>query len=236
VYSTETITQQASGCLRRYRVCETSLNVPPVFHRQSRQHLPEHLEGIAVISSLYVYCPTALWTCLSSFEPVTINEVRKMLSATAMPSKSSSIYVLPCSLLKSCTDVFAPVITRMANLSLQAGKFPAKYKTVQVLPLLKKPGLDSPSPVNYRPISNLLTVSKLLEHLVLACLHLLRCANFSQFQSAYRKGYSTKRHCWMPCSWLPAFCMQNLLFIQPRCQPRTYFFNNYIVLSNINST
>jgi len=28
------------------------------------------------------------------------------------------------------------------------------------------------------------------------------------------------------CSWLPPFCIQNLLFIQPRWQPRTYLFNN----------
>ena len=59
-----------------------------------------------------------------------------------------------------------------------------------MLPLLKKAGLDSS--VNYRPISNLATVSKVLERLVLARLrsHLLSFANFSQFQSAYRKGHS----------------------------------------------
>jgi len=45
---------------------------------------------------------------------------------------------------------------------------------------------------NYRPISNLPTVSKVLERLVLARLRpqLLSSANFSQFQSAYRKGHS----------------------------------------------
>ena len=32
------------------------------------------------------------------------------------------------------------------------------------------------------------------------------------------------------CSWLPPFCKQNLLFIQPRWQLRTYFFNHYNVL------
>jgi len=67
--------------------------------------------------------------------------------------------------------------------------FPARYKRVQVLPLLKKAGLDSSQPANYRPI-----VSKVLERLVLARLrpHLLSSSNFSQFQSAYRKGHSTE--------------------------------------------
>ena len=76
---------------------------------------------------------------LSSFEPVTTEEVRKLLSG--MPSKSSPLDVLPCSLLKSCAHVFTPAITRLANLSLQTGKFPARYKRAQVLPLLKKAGL-----------------------------------------------------------------------------------------------
>jgi len=90
--------------------------------------------------------------------------------------------------------VFSPAIARLANLSLQTGKFPARFKRAQVLPLLKKAGLDSSQPANYRPISNLSTVSKVLERLVLARLrpHLLSSANFSQFQSPYRKGHSTE--------------------------------------------
>jgi len=76
---------------------------------------------------------------LSSFRPVTTEEVRRLLSA--MPSKSSPLDVLPCSLLKSCSDVFAPVIAKLANLSMQTVKFPASYKQAQVMPLLNKAGL-----------------------------------------------------------------------------------------------
>jgi len=125
---------------------------------------------------------------LSSFQPVTIEEVRMLLSAT--PSKSSPLDVLPCSLLKSCSEVFAPAIARLANLP----KFPARYKRVQVLPLLKKTGLDSSSPANYRPISNPATISKVIERLLLTRLrpHLLGSTNFSEFQSAYWKGHSTE--------------------------------------------
>ena len=109
-----------------------------------------------------------------------------------MPSKSSPLDVLPCTLLNGCAAVFAPVIAsaRLANLSLQTGIFPSCFKRAQVLPLLKKSGLDTTSPANYKSISNLSTVSKVLERLVLARLppHLLGSTNFSQFQSAYRKG------------------------------------------------
>ena len=76
----------------------------------------------------------------------------------------------------------AEVITTLANLSLQSGKFPFCYKKVSVLPLLKKLGLQSSSPANYRPISNMSTVSKVLERLVLTRLrpHLLGSASSSQ--------------------------------------------------------
>ena len=103
---------------------------------------------------------------LSSFQPVSADEVCRLLSA--MPSKSSPLDVLPCSLLKSCANVFAPAIARLANLSFESGTFPSHYKRAQVLPLLKKSGLVSTSPSNYTPIPNLSTVSKLLERLVLA--------------------------------------------------------------------
>jgi len=92
------------------------------------------------------------------------------------------------------SDVFVPAITTLANLSLQTGKFPARLKSAQVLPLLKITGLDRSLPVNYRPISNLSTVSKVLERLVLAGLrpHLTNSTNFSKRQSAYRQGHSTE--------------------------------------------
>ena len=117
---------------------------------------------------------------LATFSEVTVDELRRLLSK--MPSKSSPLDVLPCSLMKSCQDVFAPAITKLANLSLRSGKFPACYKRAQVLPLLKKADLDTSSPANYRPISNLSTVSKILERLVLARLrpHLHGSVNFSQ--------------------------------------------------------
>jgi len=137
-----------------------------------------------------------LGPALSSFQPVTTEEVHRLLSA--MPSKSSPLDVLPCSLLKACTDTFAPVIAKLANLSMQTGNFPSRYKQAQVLPLLKKAGLDRSSPKNYRPISNLSTVSKILERLVLTRLHphLLESTNFSKYQSATGRNTRRKQRCW----------------------------------------
>jgi len=49
------------------------------------------------------------------------------------------------------------------TLSFNDGKFPEKYRKALVTPLLKKDGLDANVYVNYRPISNLHTISKIVE-------------------------------------------------------------------------
>jgi len=106
---------------------------------------------------------------LSQLSPTTAYEVRKVLTTTCL--KPSPTDVLPTTLLRSSVDVFAPVIAHMANLSFNECRFPARpaaFKTAQELPLLKKPSLDKEQMSSYRPISNLTTVSKVIERLVLA--------------------------------------------------------------------
>jgi len=101
-----------------------------------------------------------------------------------------------CSQLKSRADVFAPAIARLANMSIQDRSvlFLLEEGLGVALPLLKKAGLDNSSPANYRPISNLSTISRVLDRLVLTRLqpHLLSSANFKDFQSASIKGHSTE--------------------------------------------
>ena len=100
--------------------------------------------------------------------------------------------MLPSTLLRSSVNVFAPVIAHMANLSFRECRFPAAFKTAQVLLLLKKPSLDKEQRSSYRPISNLTTVSKVIDRLVLARLrpHLLASPSFARLQ--YRRGHSTE--------------------------------------------
>ena len=126
------------------------------------------------------------------FRAVNVTDVQRLL--IKMPAKSSPLDVVPTSLLKSCVDIFAVMITRLANLSFHEGQFPSCFKTAQVLPLLKKAGADRADPANYRPISNLWTISKVLERLALMQLrpHLLSSNNFCPFQSGYRTGHSTE--------------------------------------------
>jgi len=111
-----------------------------------------------------------------------------------MPNKSSPVDFIPTSIIKSCSDVFVPLIAHLAKLSFIEGKFPSRYKTPSVTPLLKKKKLDPDVASNYRHISNLHTISKMLERLFMARMrpHVESCANFNRYQSAYRRGHSTE--------------------------------------------
>ena len=123
---------------------------------------------------------------------VTPDEVQRILSS--MPSKSSPMDFIPTSLLKGCADVFAPIICNLANLSFTSGHFPTMFRTAQVTPLIKKAGMDLDAPSSYRPISNLNTVSKILEKLFASRLkaHIKLSTNNNLFQSAYKQSHSTE--------------------------------------------
>jgi len=80
------------------------------------------------------------------------------------------------------------------NLSLQSGVVPPSFKTAKVSPLIKKPTHDPEMLNNYRPISNLSFLSKVLERAVAPQLHNHLALNnlYPCFQSAFRPYHSTK--------------------------------------------
>ena len=129
---------------------------------------------------------------LSDFMPVTPAEVSKLLQS--MSNKSSQLDYIPTSLLKSCADIFSILISHLANLSFTQATFPSKFKLALISPLLKKPGLPKSELSDFRPISNLNTIGKILERLALARLfpHISISPSFCPLQSAYRKFHSTE--------------------------------------------
>ena len=100
---------------------------------------------------------------------------------------------IPMGILKQILEACLPAITQIVNMSLTNGEFCENWKVAVVKPLLKKPGLDLISK-NYRPISNLPFISKLVEKCMLKQL-MEHCENhnlLSDFQPAYWKHYSTE--------------------------------------------
>ena len=111
-----------------------------------------------------------------------------------MSPKTCDLDPVPTSLFLDCIDIILPFLAHVINDSLVSGIFPDVHKTALVSPLLKKPGLDINVLKNYRPVSNLSFVSKLIEKIVLSQLseHLSVNKLFSMYQSAYRPGHSTE--------------------------------------------
>jgi hypothetical protein len=90
--------------------------------------------------------------------------------------------------------ILAPLITDIVNLSFSSGVFPQTMKLALITPLLKKNDLDPDVLSNYRPVSNLSFLSKLLERLAAKQLlnHLELLSLFVPLQSAYRAAHSTE--------------------------------------------
>ena len=127
----------------------------------------------------------------SSLTPVTEEEVAKIIRAS--PSKSCGLDPLPTWLLKSL-DSLTPTITAMVNYSLDSGISPTVFKYALVRPLLKKPTVDPEVLRNYRPVSNLASISKVLENVIAAQLtsHMKAHDLYENHQSAYRCHHSTE--------------------------------------------
>ncbi len=80
------------------------------------------------------------------------------------------------------------------NMCLSTGTVPDCLKHASVTPRLKKPNLDVSDLCNFRPISNLPFISKILEKVVFTQLHSLLDSNslYDTFPSGFRKLYSTE--------------------------------------------
>lgn len=115
----------------------------------------------------------------------------------ALPKKNSSSDLLRTSVLKDCIDLLSPFITNLFNLSLSAGVFPTSWKYAIVTPILKKTKCDLNNPASYRPISNLLTLAKVLERLVSKQLRCFLNTNnlLLRFNLAIRPTILLKRLC-----------------------------------------
>jgi hypothetical protein len=124
--------------------------------------------------------------------PSSEDEVRRLVLSA--PCKSSELDPFPTALLKSCIDVLVTPITSIVNLSLSEGVFPSPFKIAHVSPLLKKPTLAKNEMKNYRPVSNLCFISKILEKVVANRLntHVSGTNTSNPHQSAYRKFHSTE--------------------------------------------
>ncbi|XP_068704548.1 uncharacterized protein [Montipora foliosa] len=122
---------------------------------------------------------------------VSEDDVSRLIGSSV---KSCSLDPIPASLLLKCLDSFLPTLVRIINLSLSKGVFPDSLKVAKVTPILKKANADHEVFSNFRPVSNLQFLSKLIEKAVayqLNC-YLAEHDLHDLFQSAYKAMHSTE--------------------------------------------
>ncbi|KAJ0005966.1 hypothetical protein NQD34_015860 [Periophthalmus magnuspinnatus] len=152
--------------------CDILSNQTTVFNTSDCLSLPEEtLDSFVLVNAERldeVFSSVRLTTCL--FDPI------------------------PTRFFKSLYESFRDELLNMMNYSLQRGVFPTAFKAAVVRPLLKKSNLDFNDFNNYRPVSNLPFLSKILEKLVFTQLnYFLNTQNIlEECQSGFRVNHSTE--------------------------------------------
>ena len=130
-------------------------------------------------------------TNFSCFKQVSQEEIRKIIMKS--PSKSCLLDPWLTFLVEECIDILLSSITRLINCSL-SGVVPDEFKKAIVTPLIKKSSLPPNDLKNYRPVSGLGFISKLVERVVASQLNDNVSLNGLENvrQSAYKLGHSTE--------------------------------------------
>ena len=169
-----------------------SADLPSIFIK----HYTNKVEKLrANIASEHV--PSTLVTgtaaaTFSSFEKVSQLTVKECILSSA-PWKCERDPI-PSKLLIKCLESILPSLTDLFNSSLASGIFLQCFKSALVTPILKKRCFYHNDLNNYRPVSNLCFIAKILEKLVLSQVSsYLKSHNlYNSCQSAYRSGHSTE--------------------------------------------
>ena len=124
------------------------------------------------------------------FEVVSEDEVRKFLNSINPRKAMGYDMISPRFVYEGREGIVTP-LTYLVNLSLAKGEVPEILKQAKVLPLFKKGARDEVG--NYRPVSILPVLSKILEKVVFCQLDSYLSKNnlIYDFQSGFRKGFST---------------------------------------------
>lgn len=106
-------------------------------------------------------------------------------------NKATGADGIPARILKEAGVAISKPLAKLFNISLQSGKVPVEWKMANVIPIFKKG--DKHSASNYRPISLLSIVNKLIEKIIFKHLfnHLRDYNILSKLQSGFIPNDST---------------------------------------------
>ena len=153
--------------------------------------LAEHFSGKMSTDDPERQPPRLTRLCDQSLETLVVDEaeVSRLLRAVNTKKAPGPDDVSPF-LLKHCAEALSKPLTHIFRQCLSSGTWPAAWKEARVTPVHKKK--DKSDPANYRPISLLSVMSKILERVIAEHLtrHLEEHHLLSPQQYGFRKGRS----------------------------------------------
>jgi hypothetical protein len=155
-----------------------SASIPAVY-RNSVYYLQHYLD-------VYLHPPANI---SFSFTPVSQNHVLKTMNCLSA-SKATGLDNIQVQILKLSARSIAPSLAYLFNFSLRSGVFPDEWKAAKVCPIHKKGSKLDPG--NYRPVSVLPAISKIMERIVHDQLYSYLASNnlLSPQQSGFKKLHS----------------------------------------------
>ena len=142
--------------------------------------------------TLYAHITTNPISCkLACFTPPSITEIRSLIITA---NSISPFDPLPLVVFKNIVPITENSILYLISQSLDDGIMVRSLKYAIIKPIIKKSSLDPDVLTNYRPISQLPILSKIIECVVsYQLINYLENNNLlDYFQSAYRKSFSTE--------------------------------------------
>jgi len=122
----------------------------------------------------------------NEWSPFTEEEIKKALGLLKN-KRSCGPDEIPMSFVKDCNEILAPHLTRIFNYMVSTTWFPEEWKLAKIVPIHKKGKRDLVE--NFRPVSNLCTLSKVLERCLLARMSQYELDDHSQH--GFRGGHGT---------------------------------------------
>ena len=101
---------------------------------------------------------------MKDVERTSEDEIKKFILSSS--SKSCDLDPIPTSVWKNCLHILITPITDIINISTATSTFLQNFKEAHARPLLKKTTLPKNELENYRPVSNLSLIFKILEKIV----------------------------------------------------------------------
>ena len=128
-------------------------------------------------------------TMMDVLRPVTVEELQSIIKESGI--KTSYHDILPAKILKQVIHELLPHLCDLVNKSLSTGCVDGIKDSI-IVPLLKKNGLDPEILKNYRPVADLVFLSKLSERVVFKRMQEHMTANnlHCKFQHGYKKNHS----------------------------------------------